>query len=993
MPPITSLPATAAQRSRLQLGISKVPEALREGVLTNLQRFAEQLNQSTAIDVLPESSDAKRDWLTTLPHVWACSEFVSHACIRDVRLLPDLTESGDLQRAYQPGEVANRIGVIVDRSTDDENLATALRRSRRREMVRIAWRQLCGWGDLEELMSTTSELADAYVDGALQRHHAWLSEIHGYPQGQQSRQPVNLIVLGLGKLGGHELNFSSDIDLIFAYPEDGQTTGGRYSNLEFFTRLGQRLIRCLDARTEEGFVFRTDMRLRPNGASGPLVLSFDAMEHYYQTHGRDWERYALIKARVVGGDRVAGNQLLSSLKPFVYRKYLDFGAFEAIRSMKTLIERQLRKEELQNNLKVGRGGIREVEFITQSYQLIRGGREPKLQTQRLYEALANLVKSRIVDQSQADCLLKAYRFLRNTEHCLQMIDDQQTHVLPTQTDDRNRLALAMGFGTWHVFQNTVSDVMEEVHRQFQDTFLPVERESTDRDEITDLWMGSLNSERQTDTLQGLGYDRPDVTRDLLDELRSGSAYKSLSKSGRDRLDRLMPLALDATAKTHNPSITLTRLINVIQSIGKRSAYLALLVENPQALSQLVKLCSASPWISTWLSQHPILLDELLVPLRSYQSMSVQQLTQELSQQIDAVGADDLEAHMEILREYHHARLLQIAAADAAQDISVWEVSVELCRLAEAVLAQSVIIAKRGLLKRYGTPAWDVDRDQTEPQLGIVAYGKLGSFELGYHSDLDIVLLYEARPPGAADRSAHGEEGMTTGGPKSISNGHYFGRLGQRLVHILTTRTAAGLLYEIDMRLRPSGRSGTLVSSIEAFASYQSEHAWTWEHQALVRARLVVGNPRLAKRFEDIRHRILCRHRDQKQLKDAIRTMRQKMIDSNSRSDNTWFDLKIDHGGIVDIEFLVQYYVLQFAARYPELTKPRDNMKLLTLAGQIGIIDSNQARALNEAYRKLLHKENELKLMELPRLIHREELLEARETVHAAWRGVFEGHPC
>jgi len=986
---VASLPLSASSQGLLESGLKRLPAKLHDEVHGQLESLAEALSAADTRTL--ESADA-RNWLGSLPRVWACSKFVATWCIRDPGAMLDLVASGDLVHCYGDRELKTHVANAVAGCTDPTGLDTALRRCRKREAVRIAWRQLAGWSDLAELMASTSDLAEACIETTLDHHYRWMTDAFGAPLGESSAQPIALSILGLGKLGGRELNFSSDVDLIFTYSEDGATSGGRYSNHEFFTRLGRRVIATLDAPTADGFVFRTDMRLRPNGDSGPLALSFDAMEHYYQFHGRDWERYALIKARPVAGDHAAGYRLLQSLKPFVYRKYLDFGAFEAIRAMKVLIEQQFPSDGLGNDVKLGRGGIREVEFIAQSYQLIRGGREPKLQTPRLYDALAEVTETGMLSESVVEQLKSGYDFLRDTEHCLQMLDDRQTHRLPVTEIDQTRLAFRFGFENWDAYYFELSKHTDRIHEQFNRTFATASAAKPEHSVAMDIWLGASEPAMRAGQLRELGYTRPEEAAGLLAQLRAGSVYRALSHTGRDRLDHLMPLIIEATLSVDNNADTLTRIVNVVQSIGRRSAYLALLIENPLALTQLVKLCSASAWLSTWVAQHPVLLDELLDPLSGYRPTTVTTMTQEIESALATVDSSDLEEQMERMRDAHHARVLQIAAADCAQNLDAWQVSIELSDLAEAVLVNSVDIAKRSFADRYGSPSCGRSEKPVGPDFGVVAYGKLGSLELGYNSDLDLVFLYEicGTRPGAGDKTHGG--GVTLGGHESISNEHYFGRLTQRIIHILTTRTAAGFLYEIDMRLRPSGRSGTLVSSVDAFASYQRTHAWTWEHQALVRSRMVTGHRELRERFEQIRERILRRERDAATLKEAIVAMRQKMLTADVRTepryDSAAFDLKLDRGGIVDIEFFVQYLVLQYAHSHPELTGPRDNIGLLALAADLHVVDHSTAASLAQAYRSLLQRGNQLKLMDAALRVPDTELTDVRDAVKQAWNRVF-----
>jgi len=930
-----------------------------------------------APDCLAWSSD--QEWRASIPRVFGCSEFVAKACIADPRILKDLVTSGDLRRRHPPSIFTESLGRTLAEVSNETELSAALRKFRRREAVRIAWRDLAGWADLDEVTEAMSELADACIERALERLYAWLCAARGAPIGAVSSAPVGLTVLGLGKLGGRELNFSSDIDLIFAYSEDGETDGPRpISNHEFFTRLGRALIKTLDAVTEDGFVFRVDLRLRPNGDSGPLVLSFDATEHYYQAHGREWERYALVKARSVAGAIEEGNRLLDNLLPFVYRKYLDYGAFESIRSMKNLIERELSRKGMANNIKLGKGGIREIEFIAQSFQLIRGGRDQRLQDNRLLHTLDQLRDSGVLAPSVCAELSQAYVHLRNVEHRLQMLADHQTHRLPTQEVHRARIVWATGSESWERFESAVFTTMQRVHAHFQNIFTT----TADRDEdhrivqLQDLWHGGLDGPAAQAVLREMGYQDAEHTAALIDSLRRGKAYHAHSKYGRERIDRLMPLVIRACAATAAPVEALARLIRLVESIGRRSAYLALLVENPLALTQLVNLCAASSWVSSWISRYPILLDELLDPISAEKAGTRKALDSELAELLASTDSDDLDGQMRALREVRHAHVLKVAAADVSGLIDSAQVGIRLSWIAEIILAYGVRCAQIGLQGKLGAPK--LTDNNGEAHFGVVGYGKLGSMELGYSSDLDIVFLYAGAEP----------NGMTTGGARSIPNTQYYGRLAQRLVHVLTTRTSAGSAYDLDMRLRPSGRAGALVTSLESYRDYQLNKAWTWEHQALVRARMVTGPEPLHRAFEDVRREVLCLPREAESLRQEIVSMRHKMAVANDQSTDTQFDLKLGRGGIVDIEFIVQYYVLRWAHEYAQLTTPRNNLDLLARLSELGLIPQLEQYELASAYSQYLSIDHRCKLAEQPSIIADPDLKAVRDTVVGYWRQIF-----
>jgi len=949
-------------QTRINTSIARLPELLQPAVKDAVDRTEAALRQLPAQQI------------DTALRVMACSSFVVNALQRD----PGLIEL--LQASDSSGERLQQSLTSIDLSLDEAGFMQALRKFRNREMVRIAWRDLAGLADLNEVLQTLSALADGLSSLALQWGKNKLDHIHGRPVGRDSGNEIDMVVLGLGKLGGKELNFSSDIDLMFVYAEDGETNGGRaISNHEYFTKLGRLFIKLLGESTQDGFVFRVDMRLRPNGNSGPLALSFDAMEHYYQTHGRDWERYALIKMRPIAGDIQAGNELLAALRPFVFRKYLDFGAVDSIREMKGMINQELKKKGIENNVKLGPGGIREIEFIGQSFQLIRGGRETRLQQRSILKVLPLLVKNGQLTQQGLVDLETAYDFLRRTEHRLQMIADQQTHVLPADAMDRARVAFAMDFDAWPDFLAALQHHMRKVHDHFSQVFTASESEAPTTEaepELVRVWRGLVDEEQAHQILAAQGYKQPDEAYRLLEGLRGGRAYVAFSSAGRERMDRLVPLLIAAAGLTEDANTTLTRLVKLIELIGRRSSYFVLLIENPMALSQLVKLCAASAWIADWISQHPVVMDELIDAASLYQSPGLDQLRNELTQRIGQIEPDDLEAQMSTLREFHHAQVLRVAATELGPGLEAENIGSRLSDIAEVTLQASLDIAAATMISRHGHP---VCNDDSATPFIVIAYGKLGSRELGYSSDLDLAFLY-------GDCQA----GATTDGDRPIANETFFARLGQRMIHVLNTRTAAGSLYEVDMRLRPSGQSGALVTSLEGFEKYQIERAWVWEQQALVRARPVAGPMALQQRFAGIRQKILCQKRDPDKLRAEIVDMRNKMREAQPPTPDGEFNLKHGPGGIVDIEFMVQYGVLLLAKEHPELVETTNNYEILSRLANVGFIDNEQRDQLQSTYHHFLGLEYQRKLTGKPSLVPLTELTRSPEPVRAIWNKVLEG---
>ncbi|MGD8570747.1 MAG: bifunctional [glutamate--ammonia ligase]-adenylyl-L-tyrosine phosphorylase/[glutamate--ammonia-ligase] adenylyltransferase, partial [Gammaproteobacteria bacterium] len=876
--------------------LARYPAAVRQRMLTDWQSFQQRCGEHDAA-LAKGLADRQQE----LVQVWGCSEFVAKHCVANPALLADLVQSTDLWRRYSDAYYADTLRHELASCDTESTLHQRLRRFRNRELVRIAWRDIGGHADLLQTMFELSSLADACIVETLQVLHRWLTVDLGHPQDRDGNDQ-HLIVLAMGKLGAYELNFSSDIDLIFAYPQDGETCGGRkaVANEQFFIRLGKQLIAALDQRTADGFVFRTDMRLRPFGKSGPLAISLDALENYYQTHGREWERYAFIKSRIVSGDPDPSSELVAMLRPFVYRRYLDYGVYESLREMKQLIVAEVERKGLKDNVKLGAGGIREIEFIGQAFQLIRGGRDPQLQQKQILHTLDVLSARQQLPQYVVNELKQAYVFLRTTEHRLQEVRDQQTHELPRGEDDRHCLALSMGFDSWSSFYSQLQHHRQRVREHFDQVFESPQISQSDQVDnalqLKHLWLQKLDDDKAVALLQELGYQDAGAVLKQVKVLWDSSATRALSKTGRQRLDALMPLLIAASAPYKDGAEVFKRVLELVQAISRRSSYLALLLENPMALSQLIKLCSASPWIAHQLKQHPLLLDELLDPRTLYHPPNREELEQDLSARLSHIDEDDLEQQMDALRHFKQTSVLRVAAADVFGAVRLMVVSDHLTYIAETVVNHTLEMAWRHMVRRHGAPSGAASAGD-RPNFSVVAYGKLGGLELSYGSDLDLVFLYDADPNGF------------TQGDKSIANGVFYARLGQRMIHILTAFTPAGDLYDVDMRLRPSGDSGLLVTHIDSFRDYQVKKAWTWEHQALVRARPVTGDDEVSEKFQQLRREVLAQHRDIGKLRGEVVDMRERMRKELAAKKSGFFDLKQGEGGITDIEFMVQYMVL------------------------------------------------------------------------------------
>ncbi|MGN8141100.1 bifunctional [glutamate--ammonia ligase]-adenylyl-L-tyrosine phosphorylase/[glutamate--ammonia-ligase] adenylyltransferase [Pseudomonas sp. 22105] len=924
--------------------------------------------------------------------VSAASDFVIEQSVRDPLMLLSLVQSGELDRPFARGELCGQIAEAVSTAQTEDELGRVLRRQRTRHQVRIIWRDLNRQADLVQTCRDLSDMADASIDQAYQWLYRRHCEQFGTPTGRRSGEPQQMVILGMGKLGAVELNLSSDIDLIFAYPEGGETVGVKrpLDNQEFFIRLGQRLIKALDPITVDGFVFRVDMRLRPYGSSGALVLSFNALEQYYQDQGRDWERYAMIKSRVVAGDQVAGEQLQEMLRPFVYRRYLDFSAIEALRTMKQLIQQEVRRKGMADNIKLGSGGIREVEFIAQAFQLIHGGRDLSLQQRPLLKVLSTLEGQGYLPPAVISELREGYEFLRYTEHAIQAIADRQTQMLPDSAQDQARIAFMLGFADWEAFHEKLMFWRGRVAWHFAQVIAdPDEDEGAESEVVVGgewlpLWEEAQDEEAACRQLEEGGF--ADATKALkaLASLRASPQLRAMQRLGRERLDAFIPRLLAQAVEHENPDLVLERVLPLVEAVARRSAYLVLLTENPGALRRLLTLCAASPWIAEQITRFPLLLDELLNEGRLFKPPLAPELAAELRERLTRIPEDDLEQQMEALRHFKLAHRLRVAASEIAGSLPLMKVSDYLTWLAEAILEQVLALAWRQTVAKYGTPL-RTDGTLCDPGFIIVGYGKVGGIELGHGSDLDLVFIHD------------GDQQAETDGPKPIDGTQFFTRLGQRIIHLLTAQTNSGQLYEVDMRLRPSGASGLLVSSLGAFARYQENEAWTWEHQALVRARVLVGSKDVGQAFENVRAQVLGKARDLAKLQQEVSEMRAKMRDNlgskstaagtgaNAFEATAPFDLKQDAGGIVDIEFMVQYAALAWSQTHPPLLRWTDNIRILEELEHEGLMPAEDASLLREAYKAYRSAAHRQALQKDAGVIPGDQFADERRQVMRIWR--------
>ncbi len=919
-----------------------------------------------------------------LERVFTASEFVAEAAIREPALLTDLTAGGELGRARAGGEIRAGAMALLEAGNDEAGFMDSLRRLRRREMVRIAWRDLTGAAPMTEVLKELSDLADAAIESALAFASHALAARYGQPH-STTGELQELVVLAMGKLGGRELNFSSDIDLVLLYPESGETDGRRpIANEDYFTRLGRALVQLLNAGTAEGFVYRVDLRLRPFGDSGPLVVNFGAFEQYLQEHGRDWERYAYVKARAITGVSAYRELYDEAVRPFVYRRYLDFGVFESLRDMKEMIVREVARRDLQQDIKLGPGGIREIEFIVQAQQLIRGGSQPGLQTPSLLTVLPRLQGAKLLQAAAVAELLDAYEFLRRCENRLQMVADQQTHALPADELGRERLAAAMNTAGWNEFVQLLDAKRRFVTRHFNDVvFGPGGRAaSVPVATLESLWTGEPDTEAIARDIAQLGIGDAAAAAGLLVEFRQSANFRRLDQFGRRRVATLLPRLLSEIAAADNgvratgELLLLTRLIRLLEAIGGRTAYLALLNENASALARLVSICRLGDYLARQVAAHPLLLDELL-DSRIFETLPDRdQFSQELTIRLEHAG-DDEERQVDALRQFRRAATFRIAMQDLTGHLPLMQVSDRLTDVAELILEQALLLAWQQTAAIHGEPRC-VDQDGVrDAHVAIVGYGKLGGMELGYGSDLDLVFLHDSA----------GEQQLTAG-PKTVDNEVFFLRLAQRLVHLLTVHTAAGRLYEVDVRLRPSGKGGLAFTQIQAFEEYQRKEAWTWEHQALLHSRWVAGDAGLGAEFGRIRRDVLMHAVRRETLREDIVAMRERMRAELSRAREGLFDLKQDRGGIADIEFIAQYWVLRLVREHPPLCEFADTIRHLESVGSAALIDHGVIDCLVDAYRRYREAAHHRSLEHQAPIVEQGPFAETRDRVAAIWQQVM-----
>ncbi len=852
---------------------------------------------------------------------------------------------GSLDQHAADWNLSNEVSHLLDGVEEMDNLKHILRQLRDRRQCWVIWRHVLGLASFEETTTSATRMAEILIDATLGVVENRERKRQGVPIGEKTNEEQRMVVFGLGKLGGQELNLSSDVDLIFAFTEPGKTSSGQDSQ-NFFIRVGQRLIDALNTVTRDGFVFRVDMRLRAYGTSGPLAMHFPAMRRYLETEGRDWERYAYIKARPIAGDIQAGKKFLESVQPFVYRKYMDFGSIESMRDIKALQDNRRDADDI----KLGVGGIRDAEFSVQVQQLIRAGRQPSLRVPAFLDALAELGKIELFDEETVQQLETAYRFFRHSEHSVQAEADRQTQRLPANDLGRLRLALSHGFDSYDQYMVELGRHRANVEVIF-DQLLVVDEPQVSEN----LWESRDNPE----AFRKAGFENPEKITEELKNLQIARDRQSVSDSARKRLNELMPRFLDAVARNTDPDIKIVNLMPILRDVLGRSTYLAFLRDNPSAMQRFIRLAGNSKWLAEQFRMRPMFMDMLhdsSISILANPPPERQELIEALGERLKPDS--DEETVLDELREFKERHVFHVVLGQSLGLLPLMLASDYLTFLAEAMLEHALKLSWQRLHSRYAE-----ELSKSKDAFIVVGYGKLGGIELSPGSDLDLVFIHDM----------------------SNETVPFIHRLVRRLLSILTSRTYFGALYEIDMRLRPSGKAGPMVTSLSGFAHYQNQEAEVWEHQSLVRARAVAGDVELCEQFEKVRKKILCKKRDHEFLRKEILKMRNRMTDHHDADE----DIKLGVGGVVDIEFMVQFIVLAFANQHPELTAYSDNIRILEIAGDCEVLDRDDADQLTWAYTALRSKMHQ-HMMDLSDTHLDEQIMQSyRSTVNRIWEQLFD----
>ncbi|MGN0894295.1 MAG: bifunctional [glutamate--ammonia ligase]-adenylyl-L-tyrosine phosphorylase/[glutamate--ammonia-ligase] adenylyltransferase [Succinivibrio sp.] len=947
-----------------------LPEILKNEGLKQFERLKAHLSEEQ-FSVFSDRDD--------FLYVLALSDFVANTIFSYPKECCALLQAGSLDKNNSTDDFSEVLNSYLSEKLSEFELKKRLRILRRTRCMVIAWRDLIGSADIDETFYSLSTLAEQIVLKTLSVCRAQVGAAYGDALCEDGT-PMPLLTLGMGKLGGGELNFSSDIDLIFAYPYEGETKGKSLTltHREFFSRIVQRSANLLSDKTVDTFCYRIDLRLRPFGDAGAIVNSFDALQIYYETQGRTWERYALVKAKLLGDKSIYGDfgdELISLLRPFVYRRYLDYGAVQSLRKLKHMIEAEVRRRSLKNNFKLGEGGIREIEFIAQVFELMRGGRFVELRERSLRKTLRHIQELELLPANICEKLDKNYVFLRRLENVIQEFSDRQTQTLPENEKDTKRMLVAMNYSSLETFMHDLDEVMNCVHNEFRQVVAD-EREDSVKIENFDLWEANFSEEELALELEKYLVNK-DQSKDLsaaIINLKHSLSRMPVGPVGRETLLELMPKVILLISKEEQSATLFKRIAGLIEQVALRTPYMQLLRDNNLVLERFIILLKENHYASELITSHPILLDELFIPQYFEAPPSADEFFAMLQERLLRIPQDDLEAVMEELRLFKKIMVFRVALSDKAGKLPLMKISDALTWLAEAIVRQLVILSWEQCASKYGVPP---GRSVSDPGLAIIGYGKLGGIELGYKSDLDMVFIRQVS-----------EE--KTDGENPVSVDMFYQRLVQRLLHLSTTKTIGGVLYDLDMRLRPDGDTGLLISDVDSFEKYQEERAWTWEHQALVRARPVAGSADIITKFNAIRDRILRKSTDTNTLKKEVVMMREKMRTHLDRSSDSLYDIKQGSGGMIDVEFISQYLLLNNAHSYPSMKLWSDNVRILEECSALGIVDKKISEDLIKAYidiRKIYH---ELSLADLPRLIKREHRLPMTFEVEKIWNSLFDG---
>lgn len=872
------------------------------------------------------------------------------------------------------------------RSAQNDEMAfvRTLRIKRWREHVRLACADMVGKVSPEAMLVALSDLAQCFLQVTYEYCYAQLVTRFGTPMSRDN-EPQHLTIFGMGKLGGRELNFSSDIDLIALFDQTGDTVSEQANtrsidNALFFHKLMQKLILLLDKRDANGFVYRVDMRLKPFGQVGSLVSTFAATRDYYHAHGRHWERYALVKMRPVAGDIDAGNAFLESMQSWVYPRTIDFDALTAIDDMKQQVLGNLSDEGLTNNIKLGAGGIRDIEFIVQTKQIMYGGRIHALRGQSLLAALDNLVTHDILNRDVVDKLRQDYFFLRRAENAIQYYADQQTHDLPNETHKQLALYHALSFENWQSLSDTLRRVRYDVSTQFSRIFArQTDSVSDDASGIKSPARGDVHDVAfWQQRLVNTNIEDPDATATRLVEFYQQVNSRADAERYLARLDWVMPLAIKALSKETAGVTMINRFLTFLDAIVDKNVYISLIIEHPDVLATLLRLMGASEWLHRFICEHPFVIDELIHEQFETTQKTAKQTHADLAHAITQAQTNEQKTQQ--LIAYKNAQVFRIASADLRSDMNLMEVSDHLTWVAEAICASVLEMASQEMQVRYGKPTYELGGNTFDAGFGMIGYGKFGGIEMGYNSDLDLLFLYHST----------GEQQVTDGeqqGLTSIANEVYFTKLVQKITKYLTTGTANGRMYDVDQRLRPSGNAGLPVSNLSAFEHYQQHDAWVWEHQALVRSRFICGDENVRKGFNAIRQMTLCQSRDEAELRDAVLTMREKMRENQKQFAD--FNLKHDSGGVIDIEFIVQYLILLHAKNFRHLVRCSDNIRQISALELFDIIASSRATECREIYRKYRERIHHAQLRNEPATVKSDTFSRERQVIERFWADVFE----